>query len=117
MSCTLQDVYASNLLRRQRIGYPLRNPRPKDKFDPEGFQVGDVGYVDDNGRFNPLFNIQSLPEQLQDRCPNFPLGNQPLGEPELGAGTVIMAGVHRHNLKGLVYIRHFVNTSYTYVAS
>ena len=90
---------------------------PKDKLDLEGFQVGDVGYVDDNGRFNPLFNIQPLPEQLRDRCPNFPLENQPLGEPELVAGTVIMAGVDRLNLKGLVYFRHFVNTSYTYLIS
>ena len=80
---TPQNIYASNLLRVQSFGYPLRNPKPKDKFDPEGFRIGDVGYVDDYGKFNCVFNISFLPKELlKDDIQSLPL-DQPASEEHL----------------------------------
>ena len=54
-----QNLYAKNL--RQSFGYPLRFPEPKPglplSYEEHGLQIGDVGYVDDDGRFEVLFNI------------------------------------------------------------
>ena len=96
MSRTPQDIYASNLLRRQSFGYPLRNPRPKDRFSSlEGFRIGDVGHIDENGEFNVLFNITSPPETLQNLlAPGFDLA-QPPAKPAFNAGKIFMAGVKR----------------------
>ena len=96
MSRTPQDVYASNLLRRQSFGYPLRNPRPKDKYSEEGFRIGDVGHVDENGEFNVLFNISSPPKALQDPlvAPGFDLAQSP-AKSAFDAGKIFMAGVER----------------------
>ena len=94
MDRTPQDVYASNLLRGQSFGYPLRNPRPKDKSDLGGLRVGDVGYVDKNGTFNLAFNISSPPNELQDVIPGFPLA-QPDFEQAFKPGEVFVAGVQR----------------------
>ena len=93
MRRTPQQVYASNLLREPDLwGYPLRNPSPKDKSNPEGLQVGDVGYVDENGKFNWVLNIRFPPEGLQGRIPSFDLA-LPVGELEFKPGKVIRAGV------------------------
>lgn len=63
-----QDVYATNL--RQCCGYPLHSPEPRSElgepYNKEGFQIGDVGYVNSEGEFNPLFNIGfPLPDKLR----------------------------------------------------
>ena len=94
MDRTLQHIYASNLLRRQSYGYPLRNPRPKDKSDPEGLRIGDVGYVNKHGEFNLVFNIHSPPKELQDHTLNFLL-SQPVTKPMFDPDKVLMAGVKR----------------------
>ena len=73
MPRTWQDVYASNLLREQHFGYPLRNPRPTDASDSEGLRVGDIGHVDENGTFILAFNISSPPKELQGEIPGAPL--------------------------------------------
>ena len=93
MNRSPQDVYASNLLRVQSFGYPLRNPKPKDKFDPEGFRIGDVGYVDDYGEFNCIFNISSLPKELlEDGTQNLPCVG-PASKEGFDTGKVLKAGV------------------------
>ena len=93
MRRTPQQVYASNLLREPDLwGYPLRNPSPKDKSNLEGLQVGDVGYVDGNGKFNWVLNIRFPPEGLQGRIQRFDLA-LPVGEREFKPGKVIRAGV------------------------
>ena len=93
MSRTPQDIYASNLLHGQRFGYPLRDPKPNDKFDLEGFRIGDVGYIDDYGEFNWVFHISSLPKEfLESGVQNLPL-DQPAGKWAFNAGTVFKAGV------------------------
>ena len=89
-----QHVYASNLLRGQDFGYPLRNPKPDDKSAQEGLQVGDVGHVDENGKFHQILNIRCLPQELQGRIPGFNLV-QPVGELEFKPKKVIVAGVKR----------------------
>ena len=94
MRRTRQDVYASNLLRAQDFGYPLRHPRPKDKSDSEGLQVGDVGYVDGDGKFNWVLSIRFPPERLQDQIPSFDLA-LPVGGQEFKPGEVFMGGVKR----------------------
>ena len=94
MGSNPQHIYASNLLRQQSFGYPLRNPRPKDKFDPEGFRIGDVGHVDGNGKFNLVLNICSPPKELEGQIPSFHLV-QPVGEPAFKPKKVLMAGVKR----------------------
>ena len=54
-----QNLYARNL--RQSFGYPLRFPEPKPglplSYEERGLHIGDVGYVDDVGMFEVLFNI------------------------------------------------------------
>ena len=54
-----QNLYAKNL--RQSFGYPLRFPEPKpglpSSYEEHGLQIGDVGYVDEVGMFEVLFNI------------------------------------------------------------
>ena len=93
MNRTPQDVYASNLLREQSSGYPLRIPKPTDKSHLEGLQIGDVGYIDDYGEFNVVFNINFLPrELLEDGVQNFPL-IQPVGKVAFDTGHVFKAGV------------------------
>ena len=94
MPRTQQHIYASNLLREQNLGYPLRDPRPKDKSDSEGLQVGDVGYVDGDGKFNWVFNIRFPPGELQDRVPSFDLA-LPVGGLEFKPRKVFIAGVKR----------------------
>ena len=94
MRRTRQDVYASNLLRAQDFGYPLRNPRPKDPSDSEGLQVGDVGYVDGDGKFNWVLNIGFPPNGLQNQIPSFHLP-LPVGRREFKPGEVFMSGVKR----------------------
>lgn len=118
MNRTPQHVYASNLLREQRFGYPLRNPRPKDKFDEEGFQIGDVGYIDKNGKFNWVLHISSPPQELQDRIQGFHV-LQPVYEPAFGAKKVFTAGVQRDPVAGKSRYFHIpVDISYkSYMAS
>ena len=94
MGRTPQHIYASNLLRRQSFGYPLRNPRPKDNSDSEGLRIGDVGYVDKHGKFNLVFNIHSPPKEPQDHTLNFSL-SQPVAQRVFDADKVLMAGVKR----------------------
>lgn len=68
---TRQDVYAANLLQDpevRRHGYPLHSPAPRgeleEPYQTDGFQIGDVGYITNEGEFNPLFNICSrLPDE------------------------------------------------------
>ena len=48
-------------LREQYFDYPLRNPSPKDKSDPEGSELGDVGHIDGNSQSRRVLNI---------RCPS-----------------------------------------------
>ena len=92
MDRTPQHIYASNLLRRQSFGYPLRNPRPKDKSDSEGLQIGDVGYVNKHGEFIPVFNIHSPPKELKHSPLNFPL-SRPVAKRVFEADRVLMSGV------------------------
>ena len=94
MDKTPQHIYASNLLRRQSFGYPLRNPRPKDKSDSEGLRIGDVGYINKHGEFNTVFNIHSPPKELHDHTLNFLL-SQPVAKRVFDADRVLMAGVER----------------------
>ena len=94
MRRTWQHVYASNLLREQELGYPLRNPRPKDPSDSEGLQVGDVGYVDRDGKFNCVLNIRFPPEGLQDQVSSFDLA-LPIGGRVFNPEKAIIAGVKR----------------------
>ena len=91
MDRTLQDVYASNLLRGQQFGYPLRNPEPNDASDLEGYQIGDVGYVGDYGDFNQVCNLIELHKELQE-----PLRQS--SRKMFQAETVLKAGV-RQTLK------------------
>jgi len=119
MSSSSQGVYAANL--QQNRGYPLFNPEPSSglriPYNTEGFQIGDVGYVDNDGEFTCLFNICfPLPAELrQPECgvPPFdhiPLENaftrRPLALPE---DHLFMTGVERH-LEGLGYVC-FVDTA------
>ena len=105
-SSTHQHVYAANL--RQNFGYPLRNPKPNSRLGQpyvnEGFQIGDVGYVDDYGEFIWLFNIkfplpgkEKLPEEFHDRSLNPPDEliefAQPVAEQAIKLEKVFMAGV------------------------
>ena len=93
MSRTPQDIYASNLLRGQTFGYPLRDPKPSDKFDFEGLRIGDVGYIDDYGEFNWVFHISSLPKGLlEGGMQNLPL-DQPVGKQVFDTEKVFVAGV------------------------
>ena len=94
MDKTPQDIYASNLLREQNYGYPLRNPRPKDKFENEGLRVGDVGYVDKHGEFKLVFNIHSPPGKHQNRTLKISL-SPPAAQQVFDPDTVLMAGVER----------------------
>ena len=95
MRRTRQHIYASNLLHEPHLGgYPLRNPSPKDKSDLEGLQVGDVGYVDGDGKFNRVLNIRFPPPGLQDRIPSYDF-SLPIGVEEFKPKKVIMAGVRR----------------------
>ena len=95
MRRTRQHIYASNLLHEPHLGgYPLRNPSPKDKSDSEGLQVGDVGYVDGDGKFNWVLNIRFPPEGLQSSIQRFDLPS-PVGGREFKPKKVIMAGVKR----------------------
>ena len=94
MNRTPQHAYASSLLREQNFGYPLRNPRPNDKADLEGFQIGDVGHVDENGRFHPVLNIGSPPKELQGQIQRFHFV-PPVGELAFKPKKVFMAGVKR----------------------
>ncbi|KAH0828722.1 hypothetical protein J3R83DRAFT_3133 [Lanmaoa asiatica] len=68
MSSPPQDVYATNL--QQNFGYPLRSPEPNSTlqpYDKEGFQIGDVGFVNEYGEFILLFNIGfPLPDDLRE---------------------------------------------------
>ena len=108
MSRTPQDIYASNLLRGQSFGYPLRDPKPNDKSDLEGFRIGDVGYIDDYGEFNWIFNIRSLPKELlEDGIHNLPL-DLPAGKQAFTAEKVFMAGV-KQVLEEPRYIHIIVN--------
>ena len=54
-----QSLYAKYL--RQPFGYPLRSPEPKpglpSSYGELGLHIGDVGYVDEFGMFEVLFNI------------------------------------------------------------
>ncbi|KIJ65765.1 hypothetical protein HYDPIDRAFT_151374 [Hydnomerulius pinastri MD-312] len=54
-----QNLYAKNL--QQSFGYPLRFPEPKpglpSSYSEQGLHIGDVGYIDDVGMFEVLFNI------------------------------------------------------------
>ncbi|KAH0836403.1 hypothetical protein J3R83DRAFT_8003 [Lanmaoa asiatica] len=97
-----QDVYATNLL--QRFGYPLRTPKASSRlgepYDKEGFQIGDVGYVNDYGEFILLFNIGfPLPDFLREHGvpPYEPIRFQqsciPLALPE---NHLITTGVERN---------------------
>ena len=99
MDSTPQHVYASNLLRRQSFGYPLRNPKPNDQFGLEGFRIGDLGYVDSYGEFNLVFNISSPPKELQDQILDFRLA-EPVAKPAFPAKKVFMAGVERNPVDG-----------------
>ena len=96
MHRTRQHVYASNLLRLEPHlgGYPLLNPSPKEKSDLEGIQVGDVGYVDGDGRFNWKFNIRFPPGELQNQIQSFDLA-LPAGEVVFKPRKVIITGVNR----------------------
>ncbi|KAI9455531.1 hypothetical protein HD554DRAFT_2042764 [Boletus coccyginus] len=104
MSSSSQGVYAANL--QQNRGYPLFNPEPssglRTPYNTEGFQIGDVGYVDNDGEFTCLFNICfPLPAELCQRgVPPFdpiPLENaftrRPLALPE---DHLFITGVERH---------------------
>ncbi|KAF8432207.1 hypothetical protein L210DRAFT_3558656 [Boletus edulis BED1] len=59
MCDSLQDLYAKCL--PSDYGYPLRVPEPSStlpsSYKKDGLQIGDVGYVNGDGAFNPLFNI------------------------------------------------------------
>lgn len=103
MGNTPQHVYASHL--RQNLGYPLRNPRPNSiltqPYSEEGFQIGDVGYVDDYGEFNLVFNINFPPEELQGQNLSFPPDKpiqfaQPVASQAINPNTVLMTGVERN---------------------
>ena len=97
MSYTPQDIYASNLLREQRFGYPLRNPNSQSS-GLEGCRIGDVGYVDAHGEFKVVFNIHSSDtEVLRGQTLSFDL-DQPYAKPAFEARQMFMAGVARKNL-------------------
>lgn len=93
-----QDVYATNL--QLNRGYPLRIPEPNKKLSEPyakgGVQIGDVGYVDEYGEFQLLFNIGF--SFLDDSPPVKPI---PFKEPDntgperLYNNTVLMNGVER----------------------
>ena len=86
MDRTPQDVYASNLLREQHFGYPLRKPEPKDASDFEGYRIGDVGYVGHYGDFNRVCNLIELHQELQEPLRRF-------SGKEFPAEMVLKAGV------------------------
>ena len=107
-----QDVYAANLL--QRCGYPLHSPEPRgelgEPYSKQGFQIGDIGHINGEGEFNPLFNIcLPLPGGLRNR--GFP-EHKPIdfGDPyskanALPRGHVFMTGVNREvNVRYACYI-------------
>ena len=95
-----QDLYAANLL--QHCGYPLHSPGPQDglekQYQAEGFQIGDVGYINDVGEFNPLFNICSaLPDDVRKRGYPEPIvcGDLYRKPHALNPGHVFMSGVNQ----------------------
>ena len=90
MNRTPQDVYASNLLREQHFGYPLRNPEPNNTSDSdtEGIRIGDVGYVGDYGDFNRVCNLIGHHTELQKPLHQFARKTFP-------AEKVLTAGVKR----------------------
>ena len=112
MSRTPQDVYASNLLREQSFGYPLRDPTSQSS-NLEGCQIGDVGYVDALGEFKVVLNICSSVEEQQGRALGFDI-DQPYAKPAFDARQVFMAGVVRKNLvvEAPRYIHITVGASY-----
>ncbi|KAF8123155.1 CHAT domain-containing protein [Boletus edulis] len=78
-SSTPQHFYVASL--KQEFGYPLRTPEPNSRLGQpyvrEGLQIGDVGFVDEDGEFIWLFNIkfplsdsdrlEKLPEEFHNR--------------------------------------------------
>ena len=58
---TASEVYAQLLLGQKR-GYPLWNPKVEgsnnlpSEYKQHGIHIGDVGILNENGGFNPLFN-------------------------------------------------------------
>ena len=93
MNHTLQDIYASNLLWGQNFGYPLRDPKPSDKFDSEGLRIGDVGYINDYGEFKWLFSIRSLPKELLEGGIQNLTFDEPASNRVFDVEKVLMAGV------------------------
>lgn len=59
-SLQVPSIYPSLMLRRGH-GYPLWLPEPISNLPPDcvrhGTQIGDLGYLADNGGFNYLFNV------------------------------------------------------------
>lgn len=100
-----QDVYAANLRLGQYHGYPLHSPVPSDPENEQlynrGFQIGDVGSVNSNGKFTPLFNIGfPLPAKHRSTCgaPSYEPVDfvQPLCKSAtLPEGHIFMTGVRR----------------------
>ncbi|KAG6369268.1 hypothetical protein JVT61DRAFT_15513 [Boletus reticuloceps] len=111
---TPQHVYAANL--KQEFGYPLRTPKPNSRlgqpYVKEGLQIGDVGFVDDDGEFIWLFNskfplsdsdkLEKLPEEFHNRTLTPPDTFIEFPEPVLKHGfdpeTVFTFGVERNLL-------------------
>lgn len=93
MNHTLQDIYASNLLWGQNFGYPLRDPKPSDKFDLESLQIGDVGYINNYSEFKWLFNIRSLLKELLEGGIQNLTFNEPASNWVFDIKKVLMVGV------------------------
>ncbi|KAG9316997.1 hypothetical protein JVU11DRAFT_1177 [Chiua virens] len=96
MQNTHQHVYAANL--RQNLGYPLRNPRPGIGLGPpytDGFQIGDVGCIDQYGEFIVFFNINFPPKDLGFDPPDNPRFDRPVPRQGCDRETVYVSGAKR----------------------
>ncbi|KAM6490706.1 hypothetical protein JOM56_014049 [Amanita muscaria] len=73
---SIEDLYTRSML-RCRVGYPLYEPDPFSQFSKEysrnGVNVGDVGFIREDGTFDFLFNI-CPPQNSFINPPNLPYG-------------------------------------------
>ncbi|KAI3610019.1 multiple ankyrin repeats single kh domain [Moniliophthora roreri] len=75
------EVYARMLLLKKK-GYPLWNPNVSDDLPPEyrkrGVSIGDVGTIDEEGRFEYFFNILLPADHPSNMAGGVPAGFIPL---------------------------------------